>query len=369
MNNTSTENTSLKDASDSSTATYSKAEGIAWCSAFILTSLLVIVGNMLTIVLFVANKTLRKKSLYLVINMAFADLMLGALSLPGYIFYNGAENFHLWTGSMPEPLDFSHDIVDSFYMHASLISAAMISAERFFAVRFPYKQTASMRKYRIVISMCWILTTLVTGFEIGLSFLTSNEYATYVWIFFGLTVTFIICGCNLFIWRTFRQGGIAFQQQNRASRSKRLTKTLLFVSVLALMSWLPLIIMDALEHMFGVTIPAGNFYFTVTLINYCNSFVNPAVYVFRIPEFRQALASCCFKKEGLMSTESTERRRGRSTSSSDTHLRTLRVDSRHQSLLKQEFTSDDETAVWKQLPLQATEHHCFLNKGREIHAN
>ena len=34
----------------------------------------------------------RKKSLFLVINMAFADLMLGALSIPGFIFLSGGEH-------------------------------------------------------------------------------------------------------------------------------------------------------------------------------------------------------------------------------------------------------------------------------------
>ena len=137
MNNTPETNTGsswLDAPGSSSVIDYSKAEGISWCSAFILTSLLVIVGNMLTIVLFAANKTLRKKSLYLVINMAFADLMLGALSMPAYIFYIGAENFHLWTARMSKPLDDASDIFEAFFMHASLISAAMISGERFFAI-------------------------------------------------------------------------------------------------------------------------------------------------------------------------------------------------------------------------------------------
>ena len=96
-----------------------------------------------------------------------------------------------------------------------------------------------MRTYRIVILMSWALTDLLVAFEIGLSYLTSPDYGVYAWISFGLTVTLIICGCKVGIWRKFQQGGIAFQHPTRASRNKRLTKTLLFVSVLALMSWLP----------------------------------------------------------------------------------------------------------------------------------
>ena len=218
-----------------------------------------------------------------------------------------------------------------------------------------------MRTYRIVISMSWVLTVLAIAFEEGLGYLTSSKYAVYAWISFGLTITFIICGCNIGIWRKFQQGGdgIVFNHPNRASRSKRLTKTLLFVSVLALLSWLPLIIMDALEYIFGVTIPANNYYYTVTLINYSNSFVNPVVYVFRIPEFRDALASCCFKRQAAINMKNTERRRNRSNRSSAltslTQLKTLRADPGNQVLLRQEFIR--ETTVWyEQLTLQTILH-------------
>ena len=82
MKNTSVADTSLENATGLSMAVPSKTEGIAWCSALILLSVFIVVGNLLTIVLFARNKTLRKRSLFLVINMAFADLILGALALP-----------------------------------------------------------------------------------------------------------------------------------------------------------------------------------------------------------------------------------------------------------------------------------------------
>ena len=45
MNNTSAANSSLKNGSGSSMIVPSKAEGIAWCSAFILTYVFMVVGN------------------------------------------------------------------------------------------------------------------------------------------------------------------------------------------------------------------------------------------------------------------------------------------------------------------------------------
>ena len=342
MNITSEANITSSNASGSKMIFHSKAKGIAWCSVFILATLLVVVGNLLTIVLFAVNKSLRRKSLFLVINMAFADLILGILSMPAYIFFIGEYNFKLWTGSMSSALDYAHDIVDVVFMHASLITAAMISGERFYAIGFPYmyKQTLSMRTYCIVISMSWILTILVVAFEMALGYLTSSEYGRYAWISFGVIVTFVICGCNISIWRKFQNGELTFQAQNRAALNRRLTKTLLFVSVLALLSWLPLIVMDALEFVFGVTIPTGNFYYTVTLLSYSNSFVNPVVYGLGVPEFRHALAICGFKRKLAVNIKNTERRcKQYSTVTSDTRLRTLRRHHSHrQPSLEVEFT-------------------------------
>ena len=67
-----------------------RADGIALCSAFVFEAVLILAGNVLTIVFFAMKKKLRKKSLLLVINMAFADVMVGTVSLPLYIY--------LWVG-------------------------------------------------------------------------------------------------------------------------------------------------------------------------------------------------------------------------------------------------------------------------------
>ena len=65
-------------------------EGISLVSAFIFESVMIVGGNLLTIILFVREKKLRKKSLFLVMNMALADVMLGAVSLPWFVYLLGA---------------------------------------------------------------------------------------------------------------------------------------------------------------------------------------------------------------------------------------------------------------------------------------
>ena len=319
--NTSSENA----ATGPSIIVPSKTEGIALCAAFILTFVFIVVGNLLIIVLFVVNRSLCKRSLLLVINMAVADLMLGTVSLPLYTYMLGY-SFELWKSGRPMSLSIFFGIVDTFFSQASLISAALISGERFCAIYWPFKcRTLSMRAYRIIIFTAWAITILITALWSGSYFLISHKSAVYVWTPYVLIITFIISGCNIGIWRKFRRGNIASRQQIRVSRNKRLTKTLLFVSILALLSWIPLVILNCLIYIFDVLVP-WRIYDLVSVINYSNSFANPVVYALRIPELREVLVLCCFRRYAVPDMVNNSRR----------SMTTSRTDSLLQLKFKQE---------------------------------
>ena len=284
----------------------------------------IVVGNLLTFVLFAVNRRLRKESLFVVINMAFADLMLGTLTLPLYIYQVG-KSFQLWNGGWLMPLSFFYRIVDTFFSQASLISAAFVSGERFYAIYWPFKhRTLSMRAYSIIIFTAWALALLITAVLSTLQFLTLFKHAEYVWTSYILILIFIICGCNVGVWRKIRHGNIASQQQNRDSLNKRLTKTLLFVSFLTLLSCLPLVIFNWLIYVYDVHIPL-KFYYLVNVINYSNSFANPVVYALRIPEFRETLVLCCLRRANMVNI--TRRRKKTFAVAPAMELRTLQTDS------------------------------------------
>ena len=57
----------------------SQVEGITLFVVFLLEAVLIVAENFLTLGLFAKEKKLRKKSLFLVVNMAFADLISGAV--------------------------------------------------------------------------------------------------------------------------------------------------------------------------------------------------------------------------------------------------------------------------------------------------
>lgn len=122
----------------------SKAEGIEWCSAFAMEAVLIVAGNLLTIVLFALHRNLRKKSLFFVVKMAFADLIVGALTVPHYIYRTG-NDYQLWTTN-------AHTFIRTISLTIALISAALISGERFYAIYWSLKhRILTMRAYRIAI--------------------------------------------------------------------------------------------------------------------------------------------------------------------------------------------------------------------------
>ena len=232
----------------------SKAEGIAWCSALTLEAVLIVLENFLALALFAVNKRLRKRSLFLVINMAFADLLSGALSLPIFIYTVGA-GFMLWKARFDKTFYAYQVFGQIVVLQASLISAARITCERFHAVYWPLKhRIMSMGAYRAAIFVVWILAIL---FPI-LQLLISNKLALYTFVSILLSLFFTVCICNIAIWRRF-QRRIASRQQNREAQNRRLTRTLLLISAVEILSWFPLTISNFLVIAFEVPVPLAIF--------------------------------------------------------------------------------------------------------------
>ena len=113
----------------------SRAEEIVVCSALLFEALFIVTGNLVTIVFFALEKELRKrKSSFLVINMAFADVMLGAVSVPFFFFLKvGFQPWSIWsiTHEVGVVLDLFYLHFDIIFLQASLISAVLYLVKDF----------------------------------------------------------------------------------------------------------------------------------------------------------------------------------------------------------------------------------------------
>ena len=304
MENTSSANMSKEVEITSPTNTLSRSEGIAWSSVFFLFSFFIVVGNLLTIVLFAANKRARKKSLFLVINMAFADLLLGAFTLPMYIYITIKSGYQLSMTNVNWKLTEVYQISHNISLGVSLISAAFISYERFYAIYWPFRhRRVTVRTYHIFIFLSWTLTITVTAIKDVYSKSNSMRYLMSSNIF---TVTCIICGCNIAIWRKFQHGDVISQQKNRYVQNVRLTKTLIFASILNLLCWIPLAIVNGIDH--ESVLIRMRWYIITAALNSCNAFINPLLYAMRVPEFGKVLALSCVRKRAKMNPENIKTR-------------------------------------------------------------
>ena len=139
----------MNNTSCSATNVFTKAEAIAWCTAFSLVSVLIVAGNLLTIGLFTIYKNVRKNFFFLVINMACAD-HLGAVSLSIYIFKTIIPVLRTTTEN--SPLTIFHSVFSVVCLQASITFAALISWETLYATHRPLRlRTLPGKVYAIVI--------------------------------------------------------------------------------------------------------------------------------------------------------------------------------------------------------------------------
>ena len=276
----------------------SLVEGITLSVVFLLEAVLIVAGNFLSIGLFAKEKKLRKKSLFLVVNMAFADLISGAVSLPLYVYSSIGPSYRLW-----KALDIGWHVTDTTFSQASLISAVFIAFERFYAIYWPLKhRTLSTKAYYITIVNIWTLALLLSAVVNPVKYLISDKAATSAWMSFPLLFLFTVCACNIGICRTLHNRKVSPRQGNRASQSQRLTVTLLLVSTISLLSWLPLVTANYIFSVKNITLPKiFLIYSIINILNFSNCFVNSVVYSLRIPEFRQSLVLCFTRRQTVIS--------------------------------------------------------------------
>ena len=111
----------------------------------------------LTIIVYLKERSLRKRSMSLVINQAFADMFTGASIFIYFPIW--AYDFELWTINPPlsDELILRIRILASVSPMASLINLGAISLERTHATFRPFKHRTSRQKENIRSRCCYCL--------------------------------------------------------------------------------------------------------------------------------------------------------------------------------------------------------------------
>ena len=272
----------------SSPPIFFRSEAIAWCVAFSTEALAVVIINLLTVVIFAKNRPLRKRKFYHLLNLAIADFIVGAVAMP-YFLYNFGGGFGLWKIQWMSGHRIVSISIDIFSAFSSIISLVVVSLERLFATFWPFRHRALDRKvYFVSIAFIWVLATFPPSiYAIRLQNIIRIKQQSYILRTFIVVLVLIICISYVAILIKVR-GGTQPQGHGLTERNRKLTTSLLILTVVSLVTWMPFIILHFL-HLFNENFAFHlNTLYFFKLLHYVNSLVNPIIYAFRIPKFRKA---------------------------------------------------------------------------------
>ena len=283
---------------------FSSSECITWFALFLTESVAIVTVNLLSIIIFIKNSNLRTRAMYLVINLTVADNFVGGISS---IFLFEILGYHcqiVTVGSNTAPEGNITLFVFRWFPLTSLTSIAVISLDRMHATFRPFRHR-NIKKwvYWVTIGAIWVFAAVMSTAMTLVSLHSGRQepLPLYLWLSYCCLCLLVICVSYTSIavryWCAVRP-----QHHGATSRQRKLTVTLLIMTIVSLLFWLPYLIFTfviltgrrslSFQQMMRVR-------FILLLLFYTNSFVNPIIYTIRIPEFRKALIALftCQKRQ------------------------------------------------------------------------
>ena len=270
---------------------------IAFLVIYGLEGVLVTIGNAFAIFVFWTQNLHHKRTCLILINLAVADLLVGTTEL---VLIPTRKITKMQADLRKLPLTQSLggknplEVIQLFAICSSLYFLALISLERAFSVLWPMRhRTSSQAAYIASITITWFLGLLSSGLYFIAAFTTEIDSqcfvtTTHTLLFISLLVMFV---SYLKIRMRLRLSSNQFAptQTNRTSpdRSLRLLKTMFLVIAVSLVFWFPTFVVYTARAFCLECFPVLVFWLANAL-NLANSLVNPFVYIFNLPVFKEA---------------------------------------------------------------------------------
>ena len=280
---------------------------IPWLVALTTECLATVSLNIFTIIVFVKQRQLQRRSTYLIIHLAFVEFLVGAVSGPLTFAERMATFCNLWKNPFGEdatyifrsPYIIRHGFTSLLYF-ISVLNLAVISLERLHATLCPLKhRLVGNWIYVIMICTMWVFSSLI-------EFVPLLLFAAEKWdvksgsLFHNirsslcLLVLLVIFVSYILIYIKVRCGP-NLQHHGAANREKQLTVTLVVVTIVSLITWLPGVVSFFLYNnnlsYHEISYEWRNIHMHVvlalTVLTTANSLVNPIMYAVRMAEFRK----------------------------------------------------------------------------------
>ena len=274
---------------------------IALLFAAILESVIIIVGNIFTIFVFWKHRNRLKRTSFLLINLAITDLLvgitepisLGAFDLLGPLeetSFNNARNTNISTAFQVA------------FSCSSVFFLTLISLERAYALIWPlHHRVASTKVYIYSATFAWI-AAIFAGTLTLLAVYDIMDFAQWIVVFGCVMVLCLVTICVSYLAIRKRLScrvpvtDGAHNKQNELQQNAKLSRTMFIVISASLLFWIPSIVVYATHYLCPKCVPLLVVHI-FNLLRLANSVVNPIIYSFRIPIFRETFRRVKFCKE------------------------------------------------------------------------
>ena len=268
-------------------------ECITWLGIGLTECVTIVTLNVITIIIFIKNRNLRKRSTYLIINLAVVDMLAGAFGIYVLFYDSGAINCEVWNTPI---YSYILDGVAYLFPICSTTNMTAISLERLHATRRPFRHRVLKKwVYVLTITVVWVTAGLLSIVLTVLGKFKDYRNYFYLWNLFSAICLLIICISYSSIVIKVRCGAQP-QHHGAANRERKLTMTLSIVTVVSLLFYLPNIVyrfllytgkLDILPSLpYSVVLHINN---AIVVLFYANSLVNPILYTIRMSEYRSAV--------------------------------------------------------------------------------
>lgn len=279
-----------------------KSTNILFIITFALEATIIIIGNTFTIFVFWTQRSHLKRTCFLLINLAIADLLVGI-----------AEPIVLGTEKIPkmkvirvEDLErIPRNLSSTFQIlgsSTSVIFLALISLEHVHAVLWPLQhRVISTRVYVSTIIFSWTASLCLAGStllpmnhtEVDRAYVTVAIHSVLFLCVLIICASYLTIRIRLHFTRTAPE--IEVHNQNSAEQNMQLSRTFFIVVAVSLVFWLPAVaVYTAKELCKGCFSPTV--VMTVSSLHLANSMVNPFVYCLRMPIFKNVLKKYCRRR-------------------------------------------------------------------------
>lgn len=256
---------------------------IAWTASYAVVGTIVIVVNTLTLYTCVKTSSLRTRKHVMVINLAVADLLYGVTAVPSTMLL--LLNPTLTSFYVCQALS-------RFLKTASLFTLGVIAVERMHAIIWPIRhQVMNNSVYKTALLVIWILSAVVTA-ALQIQWSGLWEMSKFISLLLPVViagVSFTIVTCYVSIWISVRRRKRR-KLAASAKQDKALAVTLLVVGGAFLVTWgIPILYLSITRVCKSCYQLSGTAIRGVMLLYAVQSLVNPVIYCFRLPSFKDSL--------------------------------------------------------------------------------